>query len=106
VAAFIGVAAEFGCQFAIDRYRGVAGLAALRNFPVNYIKLHDSLLVSRSADIVDRAQLEWLVHSAHLCGAKVVAVGIRDEDMLARARELKVDFVQGFALAPPSPWGD
>ncbi|GAC1627988.1 MAG: hypothetical protein NVS9B10_17490 [Nevskia sp.] len=104
VAAFVHAIAEFGCQLALDRYRGGAGLSALRQFPAQYIKLHESLVQRQTTDLIDRAHVDWLVTSAHLTGAKVVASAVRDEDVLKRLRQSGVDYVQGFAVAPPSPY--
>lgn len=104
VSAFVHEIAEFGCQLALDRYRGGVGLSALRQFPAQYIKLHESIVQRQTTDLIDRAHVGWLVSSAHLIGAKVVASAVRDEDTLKRAREAGIDYVQGFAIAPPGPY--
>jgi|GEM_PF-6879762 len=104
VAAFVHATAEFGCQLALDRYRGGVGLSALRHFPAQYIKLHESLVQRQTTDLIDRAHIDWLVTSAHLAGAKVVASAVRDEETLKRLRSSGVDYVQGFAIAAPSPY--
>lgn len=104
VAAFVNTTAEFGCVLALDRYRGGVGLSALRHFPAQYIKLHESLVQRQTTDLIDRAHLDWLVTSAHLAGAKVVASAVRDAETLARLRQSGVDYVQGFAIAKPTPY--
>jgi len=104
-AAFANIAAEeFGCMLALDRYRGGVGLTALRTFPANFIKLHESLVTRRSTDLIDRAHLDWLVNAAHLMKAKVVACAVRDADMLVSVKQTGVDYVQGFAISPPAPY--
>jgi diguanylate cyclase (GGDEF)-like protein len=103
-AAFVNVTSEFGCALALDRYRGGVGLTALRNFPANFIKLHESLVNRQTTDLIDRAHLDWLVTAAHLSGAKVVASSIRDATTLASVRQTGVDYVQGFAISPPGPY--
>lgn len=103
-AAFVSMVGEFGCQIAIDRYRGGVGLTALRHVPATYIKLHESLVTRQNFDVIDRAHLDWLTSAAKLVDAKVVACAVRDDEMLERLRAAKVDFVQGFAIASPSPY--
>ena len=94
----------FGCSLAIDRYRGGSGLTALRQFPANYLRLHESLVARFTTDLIDRAHLEWLVTAARMMGAKTVACAVRDADSQERMRLAKVDYVQGYAVAPPVPF--
>ena len=94
----------FGCRLAIGRYRGLDGLRALRSFPAHYIRLHESQVMRAAGDPLDRAHLEWLVHSARLMGVRSVACAVRDADSQERMRLARVDYVQGAAVAPPTPF--
>ena len=94
----------FGCLLAIDRHRGSMGLAALRHFPASYLRLHEALVTRVGTDLIDRAHLEWLVNAARMFGARTVACAVRDADSRERMRLAGVDYVQGAAIAPPTPF--
>ncbi|WP_293373557.1 EAL domain-containing protein [Nevskia sp.] len=103
-AALRALLSPFGCLLAIDEVRGGNGLNALRNFPAQVFQLHESLVSRHGSDRVDRAQLEALVAGARALGAKTVACAVRDADSRERMRLAKVDYVQGYAIAPPVPF--
>lgn len=93
-----------GVDLVLDACLGVQTLAALRLMPAQAVRLHAGLLVRGVGDGIDRAQIEALVNAARTCGVATIAGGVRDADLRERLRLARVDYVQGSAVSPPTPY--
>jgi EAL domain-containing protein (putative c-di-GMP-specific phosphodiesterase class I) len=62
---------------------------------VNYIKL-DEFLLSNQSKVNFMLHVESLISYAHSAGGKIILEGVETIDDLDFARQLKVDYVQGF----------
>lgn len=90
-------------RFALDRYKAIGGLQALRNLPLGYVKIHDALVrpaCSSGAGSVDRLHLSWLVEVCRACG---IATQVDDESSVDTLRSLGIDYGQGTALNKLGP---
>ncbi|NIR28140.1 MAG: DUF1631 family protein [Gammaproteobacteria bacterium] len=99
---FIKVMKDYGCRFALDDFgTGHSSYSYLRNLPVDYLKI-DGMFVK---DIVDNptdfAMVKSINEIGHFMGKKTVAEYVENDQILAKLREIGVDYVQGFGIAEP-----
>ncbi|MDR3415988.1 MAG: EAL domain-containing protein [Nevskia sp.] len=95
-----------GIRFALDRYRGVGGLYELRELPIDYVKLHESLLQCLDPALADKIglrHLSWVCELAHMHKAVAVATGVERQEILPLLRTNGVDFAQGVAINKLGP---
>lgn len=96
---------RLGVRLAMDGYHGSTtdDLAALAKLPLDLVKL-DARSLTRITD--DPLQQEWAqsaVRMARMQSRRIGAVCIEDASSLDTWRKLGVDYMQGFALAKPTP---
>ena len=101
---FISRLRKLGCRFALDDFgTGHCSFAYLKDMSVQYIKI-DGVFIR---DILDNPLSEAIVSSviniAKVMHASTVAEHVENSRILARLRELDIDYVQGFAIARPQP---
>jgi diguanylate cyclase (GGDEF)-like protein/PAS domain S-box-containing protein len=81
---------------------GYSSLSALRQLPVDTLKIDRSFIVTGSGQDEDK---EVIVRStvalAHSLGLSVIAEGIEDADQLERLKSLGCDFGQGYLFSRP-----
>jgi diguanylate cyclase (GGDEF)-like protein len=99
---FINTLKEYGCRFALDDFgTGDASFAYLKTLPIDFVKIDGSIVV----DIVDSPKDLALVKSineiGHFLGKKTVAEFVENDDVLARLRQLGVDYAQGYGIEAP-----
>jgi diguanylate cyclase (GGDEF)-like protein/PAS domain S-box-containing protein len=91
-----------GLQVALDDFgTGYSALCYLGKFPVDYLKIDESIVGTVATNPHDRAIAEAIVVMAHKLGSKVVAEGIESaawRDVLAEAG---CDLGQGYLFSPP-----
>jgi diguanylate cyclase (GGDEF)-like protein len=100
-----------GFQLALDDVgTGNSGLEMLRDLPVDFVKIDDSVIAAAVEDRRAQAVLVAIIAFARRSGAFVIAEGIESEQILAfvrHAHEMSVlhdrviDGGQGFHLGPP-----
>lgn len=101
---FIRQLKRLGCQFALDDFgTGMSSLAYLRALPVNYLKIDGSFIQDIAHDEVACAMVQAVNQVAHLMGLQTVAEFVSDQALLQKVRALGVDYIQGYAIAKPSP---
>jgi len=90
---------ETGVRVELDDFgSGYASFAALRDLPLDAVKLDGALVASQVAG--DARLLQATVELAHSLGLDVVAEGIEDAECLAVVTRLGCDRGQGWHLAP------
>jgi len=99
---FINTLKEYGCRFALDDFgTGDASFAYLKTLPIDFVKIDGSIV----RDIVDSPKDLALVKSineiGHFLGKKTVAEFVENDDILARLRQMGVDYAQGYGIEPP-----
>lgn len=95
---------QVGCRVALDRVSGAAqSYTLISRLPLDIIKLDARLMKAMALDPVQQVMVEALRKMAEVAGITTVAQYIEDDQMLKQARELGIDFGQGFQLAPPKP---
>jgi EAL domain-containing protein (putative c-di-GMP-specific phosphodiesterase class I) len=81
---------------------GYSSLAALREFPVDALKIDRSFISSlHSSDGASEAIVRSTVALAHSLGLRVIAEGIETTEQAVRLRALGCDYGQGFLFSKP-----
>jgi len=106
-ARFIETLRQQGCRFALDDFgSGMASFAYLKNLPVDFIKIDGAFVRDIMEDEIDFAMVRSINDIGHVMGKKTIAEFVENDEILARVREIGVDFAQGFGLARPRPLED
>jgi EAL domain-containing protein (putative c-di-GMP-specific phosphodiesterase class I)/GGDEF domain-containing protein len=94
-----------GCRVAIDQFkgRGNGDLTILRKLPASLIKLDTRAYRSIADDELAQMQAQSQLRMIHHLGKRAIVTGIDDERNAAVWRKLGADYLQGYALARPSP---
>jgi EAL domain-containing protein (putative c-di-GMP-specific phosphodiesterase class I) len=101
---FIGVLHGMGCRFALDDFgRGLSSFGNLKNLALDYLKIDGSFIRNLAHDSVNQAMVAAMVKLARTLNFKVVAEQVEDDAALNAARNMGVDFLQGFQLGRPQP---
>jgi EAL domain-containing protein (putative c-di-GMP-specific phosphodiesterase class I) len=91
-----------GVRVALDDFgTGYSSLAALRELPVDMLKVPKPFVDGGGRHQHDRALLSMMVQLGTLFGLDVVAEGIERPDQFALLRELGCEYGQGYLLGRP-----
>ena len=101
---FIETLRAEGCCFALDDFgSGLSSFTYLKNLPVDFLKIDGTFVRDLVDDPLDHAMVRAINEIGHLMGVRTVAEFVEDETVLARLREMGVDYAQGFGIARPHP---
>jgi len=94
--------AELGVGIAIDDFgTGYSGLAYLKRFPIDTVKIDQSFVRDLTVDPEDAAIVTAIVAMARSLDVEVVAEGVETEEQLEQLKRLGCRRAQGFLLARP-----
>jgi diguanylate cyclase (GGDEF)-like protein/PAS domain S-box-containing protein len=101
---FIDTLKGLGCRFALDDFgTGLSSFSYLKTLPVDYLKIDGVFVTNLAADEVDQAMVEAVHHIGHMMGLKTIAERVESPAILAKLRQIGVDYGQGYALGQPRP---
>lgn len=90
-----------GVQLSIDDFgTGYSSLSYIHRFPISTLKI-DRSFINRIEEEGGLQMVSTIVMLARSLGMQVVAEGIETEDQLARLKELKCEYGQGFLFHRP-----
>lgn len=69
--------------------------------PIDYVKIDGALVRNIAADPRDLMVVRSLNELGHFLGKKTVAESVESPAVLARLRQIGVDYAQGFAIEKP-----
>jgi diguanylate cyclase (GGDEF)-like protein/PAS domain S-box-containing protein len=99
----VGVLHGMGCRFALDDFgSGLGSFANLKNLAVDYLKIDGSFLKNLARDSVNQAMVTAMIRLARSLNFKVIAEQVEDISTLDAARQMGVDYVQGYAVGRPA----
>lgn len=103
-AAMLGELQALGVKIAVDDFgTGYSGLAYLRRFPIDVLKLDRSFVLQDDGRISAFDFVKAFVDMAHALRMSVVAEGVETADVLEFLRAADCDEAQGYLLARPMP---
>ncbi len=95
---------RLGCTFALDDFgSGVSSFAYVKALGADYLKIDGMYVGNISQDRVDYAMVRSIKDIGHVMGKRVIAKAVESEAVLAKLREIGVDYAQGFAVGTPRP---
>lgn len=102
--AFIEALSARGCRFSLDDFgTGMTSFAYLKQLPVDFIKIDGSFIQMMSSSPVDFEMVRFTNDISHMMGRKTIAEYVSEPGILARLREIGVDFAQGYCIGKPRP---
>jgi diguanylate cyclase (GGDEF)-like protein/PAS domain S-box-containing protein len=99
---FVGVLHGMGCRFALDDFgSGLGSFANLKTLAVDYLKIDGSFFKNLARDSVNQAMVTAMIRLARTLNFKVIAEQVEDASTMDAARQIGVDYLQGFAVGRP-----
>ena len=93
-----------GFKFAIDDFgSGFSSFQYIRRLPIDFVKIEGLFVRNMLSDPKDMAFVKTLSVMAREFGIRTIAEYIENEELLAAARELGIDFAQGYHTGKPTP---
>lgn len=91
-----------GCRFALDDFgTGFSSFNHLKRLPVDFVKIDGQFVRGMAEDAADRAVVSSINEIAHAFGKQTIAEFVERRETVVLLKELGVDFVQGYYIAPP-----
>ena len=101
---FISELQKIGCSFALDDFgSGMSSFGYLKTLPVDYIKIDGRFIQDIDTDPTARAIVESIHNIGHVLGLKTIAEFVESESAQRFAREIGVDYLQGYFIDSPQP---
>jgi EAL domain-containing protein (putative c-di-GMP-specific phosphodiesterase class I) len=99
---FVTTLKSYGCRFAIDDF-GMAdkSFSYLNSLAVDFVKIDGKLVVDILASQKDLAVVRSINEIGHLLGKQTIAEFVENDEILARIRDLGVDYAQGYGIEKP-----
>jgi len=103
-AIFIEQVRALGARVALDDFgAGASSFGYLKTLKVDLLKIDGSFIRDVIDDPLDAAAVRCFVDVARAVGVKTVAEFVDRPEVLARVREIGIDYAQGFLLHRPEP---
>ena len=103
-AIFVEQVRALGARVALDDFgAGASSFGYLKNLKVDLLKIDGSFIRDVIDDPLDDAAVRCFVDVARVVGVKTVAEFVDRPEVLARVREIGIDYAQGFLLHRPEP---
>ncbi|MCB1995897.1 MAG: ammonium transporter [Burkholderiaceae bacterium] len=107
VVTFIEEIKALGCLFALDDFgSGLSSFAYLKTLPVDFLKIDGAFVKDIAHDPADLAMVQAIHTIGHVMGLKTIAEYVSSDAILAKLREIGVDYGQGYHLGMPRPLDD
>jgi diguanylate cyclase (GGDEF)-like protein len=95
---------QLGCRFALDDFGGgLSSFNQLKNLPVDFLKIDGAFVRDMTEDPLDCAMVEAINTLGHKMNIRTVAESVDGPEVLAKLREMGVDYAQGNWLHSPAP---
>jgi EAL domain-containing protein (putative c-di-GMP-specific phosphodiesterase class I)/GGDEF domain-containing protein len=104
---FIRQIRPYGCRFALDDFgSGYTSYAHLKNLNTDSLKIDGSFVRDIATSARDYAMVKSMHEVARSLGMRTVAEYVETPLILAKLREIGVDYAQGYAIHKPCPIGE
>ncbi len=99
---FISIAKSKGCKVAIDDFgSGYSNFEYLIKLQADYIKIDGSLIKNITTQRESFVVVSTIVNFAKEMGIKTIAEFIENEEIFQKAKEIGIDYSQGYYFSPP-----
>lgn len=96
-----------GFRVALDNFgMGLSSLSALRQLPVDFVKIDRSFVAGLGASSADESIVAAVIQVAHDLGRTVIAEGVETPQQADFLRAHECDLGQGYLLGSPVPVGE
>jgi diguanylate cyclase (GGDEF)-like protein len=93
---------RYGCSFSLDDFgSGYTSYAHLKNLRTDSLKIDGSFVRDMANSPSDYAMVKSMHDIAHSLGMRSVAEYVESPQILAKLREIGVDYAQGYAIHKP-----
>ncbi|MFZ5755671.1 MAG: DUF1631 family protein [Pseudomonadota bacterium] len=101
---FIRQMQAIGCKFSLDDFgSGLSSYSYLKNLPVDYVKIDGAFIRDMHRNTSDYMMVRSINEMAHFMGKRTIAEYVENDEILAKLREIGVDFAQGYGIEKPRP---
>lgn len=101
---FIRLVRQAGCRIALSGFgRERVAVDLLKNLSLDFLKIDGSVILGIERDGTGLAKVIGINRIAKVIGVGTIAEMVESEATIAKLREIKVDFAQGFGIAKPRP---
>lgn len=102
VSEFIKSVRKCGCRVALSGFgRDSVSFDLIRGFQVEFLKIDGGIILNILNGPVDIAKVVSINKVAKMIGVKTVAELVESEELIAKLREVGIDFAQGFGISRP-----
>jgi len=99
---FVRAFRNIGCKFSIDDFgTGLASHNYLRELPVDYVKIDGSFITNIHINRSDYAIARSINDLAHFLGQETIAESVENDAIVAKLRDIGVDYLQGWGIGRP-----
>jgi diguanylate cyclase (GGDEF)-like protein/PAS domain S-box-containing protein len=94
--------ANMGVRIILDDFgTGYSSLSVLKRFPVDMIKVDQTLVRPIATDTDSLEIVRAIISMGHSLRRRIVAEGVENEAQLKRLTDLQCDEIQGYLVSPP-----
>lgn len=94
-----------GCEFALDDFgTGLSSFSYLKQLPFDYLKIDGSFVSQIAVDAVSCSVVQAIGEVGHAMGLRVIAEYVENDEVRQKAKNMSLDFVQGYGVAPVKPF--
>lgn len=96
---FVNTLEKTGAEFMLTRCKAALGLSALATLPIQYVRIHESLMRKAAENPLDCGYVRWINQVTHDLGRLSIAAGIDTPALQDIAREVGLDYREGAEVA-------
>jgi EAL domain-containing protein (putative c-di-GMP-specific phosphodiesterase class I) len=101
---FISQLKELGVTVALDDFgAGAASFGYLKHLDIDILKIDGQFIRDLLDDPLDDVAVRFFIEVARVMNIETIAEFVDSPEVLARIRELDIDYAQGFLLHKPEP---
>ncbi len=105
VSEFFKEVKKLGGKIAIDDFgSGYSNFEYILKLDVDFIKIDGSLIKNIDKDLYSQVIVETIINFAKKLGIRTVAEYVHSEEVYEMAKNLGIDYCQGYYLSPPKPF--
>lgn len=98
---------EIGCSFSLDDFgSGTSSFGYLKRLPVDFLKIDGAIIRDMVKDETSEAMVFAINQVGHTMKLRTIAEFAESPEIVARLKEIGVDYAQGYEIGRPIPLTD